>query len=762
MCRVKSCLKSIHRLLKASLLLISITISLPSALAQERYGPRVLEEVVVTAQKRAADVQDVPLAISTFSQDALDEEGITDIASVQQSVPNLQFTTTGNFTSGVVVTLRGIGTDVTTSGADQGVAIHMDGVYLGKSSAALLSFFDLERLEVLRGPQGTLYGRNATGGSINVISQKPNEEFEAFGDVLFGNYDHSRLRAVINGPLGDRVAARLTATWEQRDGYVENLWSGGGNDSHDADDWGIRAQLRIDATDTVEILGNLYAAETRGVGPTIKSYGQHPAAMVVGLVQPPPLAGTPFGIPRFVPAYAGALPPSSDLHTIRTNADESLDQEVLGATVHVTWDLETATLKSITGWFNNETDMFRDGDRTELDLYTKRRVEDASQFSQEFNLTSNSSGKWEWILGAFYYSDEVSDKDTEIPFPPNAAVPGATGFLFSFDSEVESTSWALFGQASYSISDKLRATFGLRYSVDEKKGQTNFRNIEDLTNGLILVGFPQSGAYKETWEEPTGKIGLDYFVNDDSMLYFSFSTGYKSGGLNINSPDQATFEPELIDAWEIGSKNRLADNRIELNASAFYYDYDDLQLFSVTESAPFIQNAASSTITGLEIESKVLATDSFSFDVSVAYLDAEIKSFVTKDPADPPPLQVSEDLSGNRLPRAPEWEINVGAAYDWELNNGRLTLSGGYHWQDDMFFRAQNDADKVQEGYGTYGARLTYVSRDERWRVSAFGKNLGDEKAFSHLLIEAGLLGSPVNVVPNAPRTYGVEVGYRY
>ncbi len=761
MYQVNTRLKPI-RLLKASLLLLAMIAPVPSALAQEQDESRALEEVIVTAQKRAADVQSVPLAITAFSQDALDEQGITEIANLWQSVPSLQFTTTGNFTSGVVVTLRGIGTDVTTSGADQGVALHMDGVYLGKSSAALLSFFDLERLEVLRGPQGTLYGRNATGGSINVISQRPHEEFEAFGDVLFGNYDHLRLRAVINGPMGDRVAARLTATWEERNGYVENLWPGGGDDSHDADDWGIRGQLRIDASDTVEILASLYAAETGGVGPTINPLNQHPAATLVGLIQPPPLAGTPFGVPSFRPAYAGALPPSSDLHAIRTNANEGTDQQVSGAVVTVTWDLESVAFKSITGWFNNETDIFRDGDRTELDLYTKRRVEDASQFSQEFNLTSNSSGKWEWILGAFYYSDDVSDKDTEILFEPNASIPGATGTLFSFDSNIESTSWALFGQASYSISDKLRGTFGLRYSVDEKQGQTNFRNIEDLTNGLILVGFPQSGAYKETWEEPTGKIGLDYFVNDDSMLYLTFSTGYKSGGLNINSPDQATFDPELINAWEIGSKNRLADNRVELNVSAFYYDYDDLQLFSVTESAPFIQNAASSKIRGLEVESKILATDSLSLDMFVAYLDAEIKSFVTKDPADPPPLQVLEDLSGNRLPRAPEWEINVGAAYDWDLNNGRLTLSGRYHWQDDIFFRAQNDADKMQEGYGTYDARLTYVSSDDRWRVSAFGKNLGDEQAFSHLLVEAGLLGSPVNVVPIAPRTYGVEVGYRY
>lgn len=752
----------LNKLACATSLLIGATLhQVPYAVAEEASERGIsLEEVVVTAEKRAANVQDIPVAISAFSQDALDEDGITDLQSVQQSVPSLQFTTQSNFGAGVIVTLRGIGTSVTTSGADQGVALHNDGVYLGKASAGLLSFYDMERLEVLRGPQGTLYGRNATGGSINLISAKPSEEFEAFGDVMVGDYNHRRLRGVVGGGITEGVAGRLTATWAEHDGYIENLWPGG-EDIADKDEWNIRSQLLFDVNEDIEVLARVSAAEASSAGAAAKTLA-YPAALNVGIIQPGPFAGTPFGVPIFQPAFDSAQPAPTDLHKVRTDGNESFDQEAVGANITVSWDLESVSFKSISAWFNNETTVIRDGDGSELPLYIKGRTEESEQFSQEFNLASNADGKLEWLLGAFFYQEESVDKDTFVNFFPNASIPGATGYNFSFDSSVETTSWALFGQASYYLTEQLKATLGLRYSEDKKEGETVNRNVVDATTGVTLVGFPQSGKYSETWEEPTGKIGLDYFINEDSMAYISFSKGYKSGGLNVNAPDQAVFAPELIDAWEIGSKNRFFDNRVELNLSAFYYEYTDLQLFSVTESAPFIQNAAESTIKGLEIESKVAATEQLAFNFAISYLDSEINDFITKDPADPAPRQVLEDLSGNQLPRAPELEVNLGVSYSWDLGHGELTLSGQYHWQDDMFFRPQNDEDKMQEAYDTVDARLTYLSADERWRISAFGKNLADEQAISNLLIEAGLFGSPAVVTPNNPRTFGVEVGYRF
>jgi len=752
----------LNRLASATSLLLGTTIGqVPLALSQGDSGFTGIEEVVVTAEKRAANVQDIPVAISAFSQDALDNRGITDLESVQSAVPALQFTTQNNFGAGAVVTLRGIGTEIVTSGADQGVALHMDGVYLGQASSGLLSFYDLERLEVLRGPQGTLYGRNATGGSINLITNKPSEEFEAFGDIMLGDYDHYRARGVVSGPLTDKVSGRLTGTWEQRDGYVDNLWPSG-DDGNDKDYWSMRGQLRIDLSDNIEALVQLSYADAGGVGGIMETLDEYPAANTVGLVQPPPLAGSPFGVPNFQPTFGDALPNPKDLNEVRRDANESFDQEVMGANITLDWDLENMSLKSISGWFSNDTEVKRDRDSSELDRSTQERKNENKQYSQEFNLASTSDGPWEWLLGAFYYYSKQEDKKAFIFTKPLDDIPNAGGLIFDFASEVETTSWAVFGQTSYSLTEQVRLTLGLRYSEDKKEGETFDRDLYDPTNGLRLPGFPQSGKFDKTWTEPTGKFGVDYFITDESMLYFSLSKGYKSGGLNINYPPEAIFDPEKVDAVEIGSKNRFLDNHLELNMSAFYYDYKDLQLFTVTESNVIIENAAKSEITGVEIEGIMIATEHLALDFYGVYLDAEVKDFFTEDPSVPPALRQLEDLSGNTLPRAPEWEFKIGAEYTWDLVQGDLTLRGQYHWQDDTFFRAQNNPDKKQEAYETVDARLTYMSADGRWRVSAYGKNLGDEEYFTNLVVEAGLSGSPVAVTAGPPRTYGVEVGYRF
>lgn len=744
--------------------LIGVVASGAPATAQEDDEGLTLGQVTVTAERREANLQEVPIAISAFSQESLDQKGIAEIDDAQNSVIGLQFGTATAFTAGVRVAVRGIGTDVVTTGGDQSIALHQDGVYLGRASAGLLSFYDLERLEVLRGPQGTLYGRNATGGSINIISARPSQDFSAKSDFLLGNFGRTRVRGVVNGGLSDKLSARVTGTWEQQNGTIENLFPGVG-DLGEKDDWMVRAQLLYDVSDSVEIIGRFQMAENRGTGPASKNLA-YPAAALGGLVQPPPFAGTPFGVPNFQPIFATALPAPESLHEVRLNQLDGLTQDAMGANLEVNVDLGFATLKSLTAWFDNETNLFRDGDGSELPLYFKERTEKSEQFTQELTLSSTSNGPLEWQLGAFYFTDESGDFDVLWDFPANPAI-GASGYRFFIPEAIaDTTSWALFGQASYFVTDNVRLTGGIRYSYDEKDGVNQLRQLLDpAPGGLILVGFPQSGEFGDTWDQVTYKLGVDYFVSDSSMLYASFSTGYKAGGVNINTPADpvaAIYDPETIDAWEIGSKNRFFNDRFQLNLSAFWYDYTDLQLFTVTQSNSIIENAAESEIKGVEIETQWAATENLQLEFSAAYLDAKFTDFMSRDPSDPAPLQTLEDLSGNRLPQSPEFEITAGGRYTWALPSGDLTFSSNYHWQDKTFFRAFNDEDKSQDAYGELDARLEYAHDDGRWRLALFGKNLTDEEAIRGLQIESGLAGAPALVNPNQPLTYGVEFGIQY
>lgn len=747
----------------ASVALTIIVALATPAVAQEGSGP-VLEQITVTAERRNADLQDVPIAISAFSQTELDKKGITDVDDAQNSVIGLQFGTATAFTAGVRVAVRGIGTDVVSTGGDQSIALHMDGVYLGKASAGLLSFYDLERLEVLRGPQGTLYGRNATGGSINIISAKPTQDFVAKTDVLGGSYGRARVRGVVGGGLSERLAARITASWEKDDGTIENLLPGG-DDVSDKDDWMVRAQLLYDVSDNIEITGRFHMAENRGTGPFSKTLA-YPAAAFAGLIQPPPFAGTPFGVPNFQPVFATAQPAPASLHEVRVNQTDQFSQDAMGANLEINVDLGFATLKSLSAWFDNETILFRDGDGSELPLYIKARTEKSEQFTQEFTLSSNSTGPLEWQLGAFYFSDESGDFDVLVNFP---AIPafGTTGYQFTIPrARAESTAWALFGQASYFVTDSVRITGGIRYSDDEKDGENQHRQIQDpAPGGLILVGFPQSGAFGQSWDEITYKFGLDYFVSESNLLYGSFSTGYKAGGVNINAPADpiaAVYDPETIDAWEIGSKNRFFGDRFQLNISAFSYDYSNLQLFTVTESNTIIENAAESEIKGIEIETRWAVSTNLQLDFSFAYLDATFTEFVSADPSDPAPLQTQEDLSGNRLPQSPEFELVAGGQYTWPMQSGELSFSANYHWQDKTYFRAFNDEDKAQDAYGELDARLEYFHENDGWRLFLFGKNLTDEEAIRGLQVEAGLFGAPLLVNPNQPRTFGGGFGIEF
>jgi len=320
----------------------------------------------------------------------------------------------------------------------------------------------------------------------------------------------------------------------------------------------------------------------------------------------------------------------------------------------------------------------------------------------------------------------------------------------------------VYGQIDYAFTEQLTGTLGLRYTDDTKDGGNPERLLYDPKTNTPFIGFPQSWEYDESWDEWTGKIGLAYHFSDNSMLYASYSKGFKSGGVNTLG---IAYKPETIYAGEIGSKNRFFDDRLEMNVAMFYSEYENMQLFTVRQTATVVENASDSTIQGFEIESDAAINEYLRLEGTLAYLDAEFGDFVTSDPtrgAPGRPPAPPEDLSGNKLPRSPEWQMSVAAELGFDLQGGRLTFRGEYYWQDETYFRAFNREEFKQDSYGILNLWATYLAPDETWRISAFGKNLSDEQYATNVFLEALFFGAPPLANIGPPRTWGIELGYRF
>jgi iron complex outermembrane receptor protein len=735
-------------------------------------GAPQLEEVLVTAEKRSQSLQEIPSSITAFSQDDMDLREATDMRALQNFTPNLEFNNESGGQNNARITLRGIGTETLVGGGDPGVALHVDGIYVGRNSAAAQSIFDVERLEVLRGPQGTLYGRNAIGGSINVITRKATEEFEASGDVTGGNYNRLRLRGVLNVPLTDNVFSRFSIVKEDRDGYLENAHPGGG-DNDDKDLLSIRGQVRWALEDDNEIILRAYYNRNEGVGGGSRFLGSdtnfeftnYLLGISDGSIGPP--AGVPIGGPAYTQPAGGvaAAPLSRDLYKISKNADEFVDMEQQGVDLTVEWNLsDSVMLRSISSYQSNDNDALVDADNSELSIETRSRLNESEQWSQEFNLISTGDDALEWILGAFYFDEEVNEDfsiftpggvlDPAIPLP-GGQLPGGNGINQNPIAEHKAESYAFFGQATYSISDNLRLTAGLRYSVDEKEQSRTGAGIVDNVTGYRLlaggaIGPEAPESVSDDWSSTTGKLSIDYDLNENSMLFASFSTGYKSGGIPFNGVMEP-YEPETVDAFEIGSKNELFDNRVRINLAAFWYDYQDLQVFRLTGDGPRADNAAQSTVWGVEAEFLAMLTENLQIDGSAGYLNAEYDEYFV----DIPP----SDFSGNTLNHAPEFMFNVGLQYRGELAGGEITSRIDYVRKGETYFDRENGPFDTQEEFGLVNANIRFEQNN--WYVGLYGKNLADEEYVTGQLINPPFSCGCRTVGVGEPRTYGVTVGYR-
>ena len=745
----------------------------------------ILEEIIVTATKRVVGLQEVPIAISVMSGAEISEKGLTKMEDLAMYMPNVHV---AEASAGTQMFIRGIGSGV-NYGFEQSVGTFVDGVYFGRGRSARGKFLDIERVEVLKGPQSTLFGKNTVAGALNISTAQPTEEFEGYVSAGYTTeLEAMTITSMVSGPLSDTVRGRLAVRAYDDKGYVENL-AANGVDGPQNESVYVRGTLAIDLNEDwtatikaengyVDIIGRqeLISETNAATGPSAALYG------------------SPLGSTNFAAGFGYT--------TYEQNVDDlPLFDDTESNIFQVTLDGTFAEhgVKIVLASTDYEFTNSLDSDYSPLKLLNRGRNEEHEQLSTEFIISSPSDDKFEYLAGGFYQQEDLSNaRYTHVDMSAvgplqagvfgqlNTANPALGGASFagmflggnlvpatdsgildatarSFFSQ-DAESWSVFAEGTYNLSDTLRVTAGLRYSEDEKemskRGTVGY--IDPTAAASTLVPAQLAAVYGSALklatvhsytrdrkeDHVTGHVNVQWDMTNDAMVYLELGNGYKAGGfdedngmgrqvetLNGVSDDLADFEDESVDTIEIGAKINLADGRGRLNIAAFSSTYEDVQVSTFDGNAGFVVgNAAESEVQGIEADVLYRLTEELTLNGAFAYLDATYKSFpgagCTNAQSIATPTGCVQDLTGKPLQFAPEHTANVGVTYETELSSGLLLSAGlDYNWTDDVVVSADLDDNLVQKSYGKLNARISLAGNDQ-WQVSLVGKNITDEATF--------------------------------
>ena len=660
-------------------------------------------DIIVTAQKREQRLQDVPATIAAFSQESLETRQIRGLNDLTTRVPSLVM---GYQFGSNQITLRGISTGLTSGFEDASVAVHVNGVYQARARSLDLAQMDLERIEILSGPQGTLYGRNATGGVINYIMRGPSDHMEAEFTGSVGNRDAHGIRGFISGPINDKVGFRITGLWDNIDGDVKNLLAGA-PDKH----FGgrkvaaIRGVLAFKPTDTLKIeVEGTYSHTRASYAPTALAPSINPARQ------------------------AFLVPQTYRPHKVYSDLDAQMNTKQYTATGTLTWDVsDDVQFKSISGYQKYNNFMAVDYDASGATANHIPSSGHSRTYSQEFNLNTDTlDGKLKSIFGMFYFNDEYTQQTNVnsslfVPFfPANADV-----YQANFSQKAKSL--AFFTDHTFSVTDRLRLLAGIRFNHDNKKGNLNVRG--QCTNVNRDLTF-------EAW---TPRAGVQFDVTDQVNVYATYQKGFKSGGIGSGTCGD-TFKPETIEGGEAGVKASFADNRIHLNVAGFWYDYKNIQVQKTLGTAGgfAVQNAAAARIKGIETNFDAAITDRLKLDGSAMVESAKYTDYINCNPADflgacsgSDPRADSDptrnkNLAGNWLNRAPPYSVSIGLEYRLDLAGGELLLRGESYWSGKLRFSEFDDPILTQKAYNIQNAYVTFTPADEKFVLRAFVKNIGN------------------------------------
>lgn len=705
-----------------------------------------LEEVVVTAENRSVSAQRVPITLDLVTGKNIQKQGITDLLQLQALAPSLNIITNTIFNQ---INVRGVGSNQGAAElSDQAVTVGIDGEYLNRPVALNAAMFDLDRVEVLKGPQGTLYGRNATAGAVNIIAKKPTQAREVEVGASYGNYNSLKLNGMVNLPLGKFLAVRAAGILSKHDGYRDG---GPAGRIDNGNMWATRLGLSLNPTKALSVYVAGEISKTDQQAPS--QYGVN-MSTITELKDKEPLTWTTTLPNDFPVATAGFM---------------KIDQSALRG--KIAYDFGGTTLTYTGGVRKVGMDGYQPLNGFVPETFSFYNDISINTQSHELRLNGESE-KLSWQVGGFYGNeDQLTGRGLFLPSAAGA-FGGQIPFLNYFIRDVNSKTSAVFGQATYNFNEKLGLTLGLRNTADKKiLGGGNLASAPFGPPTIIRFFYPnvptsatQAGMKpfegiptEGGWNRTTWLLGLEYKVDANKMMFAKVSTGYKAGGFD----NLGQYNPEYLTAYEIGTKNKFANNKLRLNASAFHYDYKDQQvtIFISTAIGGAIQNAGVSSVNGLEIDGEYAATKADRFRFSINLLDAKYKELKTV--ANVVNGNVKEvDLKGKVAPMAPKVTLTAGYNHDFKIGKGVLNAGIQTIFKSEYYTTAFNYAMDRQKAYTKTDVNVTYTAKGGKFDVGVFAQNLEDNRIITYSSFNGGTINI-YNWIFGSPRLIGAQLNFR-
>ena len=687
----------------------------------------VIEEVVVTALKRSQPIGDVAASISAISAEILVDKGIDDLNDVQFIIPSFHF---GGFLGSQNISIRGIG----EFNDQPGVVVSLNGIYQSRATTAQLAPFDLERIEVLRGPQGTLYGRNSNGGAVNFISASPTFEHEGYVKLGYADFDEQKVEGVYSGPISDKTAIRIAANYTDiGEGWIENQ-SPSGEDLMEGTFSNVRVRLVSELTDSLS-LDLVYGRSE------IDGRMDHYA----WITDNRELIALPGGVPQLADAKITLEPWEQYADSLNYSNRE---YELYSITVD--WNLDFSSLRSITAYQEYDNNREDDRDATNLPIFQTSKVSHTETFSQELNL-SGSTVFVDWVVGLFYMEDEFNRRDFFTNDFPVFEFLLPTYFDYT-QPYYDTKSAAAFVDMSWNITTRARIGGGVRYTKD-KVSEAHTIEFFVRTPDSVRVGERCDQQTDLDWNAMTYRVLAQYDTSANSNIYTSYSEGYKAGGV-VQFECTHSYDPEEVTAYEIGYKSSIKDGDVRLNASLFYYDYSDFQVTQIIGPTTSTINAGDAEVLGAELEISSELNEKWAVSAAVTLLDSEYGDLLNTDG-----LQSDlgvQQLKGNSLNGSPETSVNVAVAYNTPLSIiGSLSLGIDAAYRSRTYFREFNEKEDSQRAYTVVNMNAIWKSNDRLWSARLFAKNLTNEDYVTGLVgsvASGGRLGSY-----GQPRQVGIE-----